>query len=203
MQIYFAWQQGPQKEEANLISVWDMWQSPTKRAISPACSIMFLRGDIKEADMEYYYPASYNEVMRNAAYTGEEKWTINTDERLPDEIHTVARAGVALSDHPWSVNAMLKTNKALENYLEECEKTGIFTATTGDFRMADVSLEYLYYIESLAGNDIITGDENKMIYPKRNITKAEAAAFISKVSKLSNEWFIHYEPYSKVTANKK
>jgi len=54
-----------------------------------------------------------------------------------------------------------------------------------------------------SGNDIITGDENKMIYPKRNITKAEAAAFISKVSKLSNEWFIHYEPYSKVTANKK
>ena len=62
---------------------------------------------------------------------------------------------------------------------------------------ADISAEWLYYLQSLTGNGILKGDNN-CFRPKDYVTKAEAACFLSAVADKVNEWGKYYEPYSQI-----
>ncbi len=122
--MYFTYTQGGQAKNTGLMSVWNMYESPTKRAISAASAIMMIRGDVKKANMSYFEPLDYKTLMST------DIWRTS----IPDGMHWIAKTGIALSDIPWSVEAMTHSNEALLDYYRNMEETGVYVSTTGELR---------------------------------------------------------------------
>ncbi|MCK9478451.1 MAG: S-layer homology domain-containing protein [Firmicutes bacterium] len=126
--ILFSYLQGTVHAEARVNYVLNMYESPTKTAIGPISSLMFMRNDIKEADVAYYETLDFDKIFSEIVYSMS----------MPNEMTMVAKSGILLPEVADSNAYASEITPELIDYVESMRESGVYVAVNRQMRWDSV-----------------------------------------------------------------
>lgn len=118
----FAFLQGRMPEKPELKITFNVFEIPTKSAVSHALGIMFQRGDVRKADIGYYAPVSYTESVNNP----------NFDTGIDFDMVRCGKTGVALTDCVDLDSEAKENNRKMLSYAESFKDKDEIISVTGE-----------------------------------------------------------------------